>query len=67
MENQQFIRDHVANSQIMYTESYTEFDEPDIFDMLEAVEFVDNDHGAECQFLAMIEFSSETLRLEECY
>lgn len=67
MENQQFIRDRVANSQIMYCEAYTEHDESDIFDMLVAVEFVENDHGAECEFLAMIEFSSEIQRIEEGY
>lgn len=51
-----FNRTKVANSTIMYSEAYTEYDESDIFDMLEAVSFDEDTMGAECELLALVDF-----------
>lgn len=42
LDHAAFIRNTVANAQIMYTECYTEFDEADIFDSLDRVSLDDS-------------------------
>ena len=62
-----FNRTQVANSQIMFAESYTEYDEPDIYDKLEAVSLDEDTMGAECELLALVEFGALPFEYLEDY
>lgn len=50
-------RNYVANMQVMYTECYTEFDEPDAFEMLERVELDDSNMPLDNSFSETLELS----------
>lgn len=55
----QFNREQVAASSIMYTEAYTEYDEPDIYDMLDAESLDEDTMGGECEFGAFFDLLGE--------
>ena len=60
-------REAICNAQIMYSECYTEYDEPDIYDMLEAVSLDEDTIGAECELLALVEFGALPFEYLEDY
>lgn len=60
-------RSTITNSTIMYSEAYTEYDEPDIYDMLCAESFDDDTMGAECELLALMEFGTSDFEYSEGY
>jgi len=52
----EFNREQVANCSIDYTECYQETFDEDIFNHLEAVQYNEDEMGAECELLALVEF-----------
>lgn len=63
----QFNREQVAASSIMYTEAYTEYDEADIYDMLDAESLDEDTMGGECELLALVEFGALPFNYSEGY
>lgn len=63
----EFNRTQVANSTIMYSEAYTEYDEIDIYEAYEAASFDEDTMGAECELLALVEFGALPFDYSEGY
>lgn len=63
----EFNRTKIANSTIMYTETYTEYDEIDIYEAYEAASFDEDTMGAECELLALVEFGTLPFDYPEGY